>query len=117
LDENIEKSGLYAESSKELFHQLNRLINKYYKNNRDRKTGQFYEENNSMNILYNKSYEYLKSLTIIFNEFPSVESWNQYAKTKYCLNSQSMQYISGLTWHRLRDKIKTDINFKSYFIY
>ena len=75
-------------------NQINSLINKYYKNNRDQKRGRHYNPNNFMNEKYNKSYEYLKYLTITLGEFPSIEEWNQYAQKTNCLNSQSMQYIS-----------------------
>lgn len=93
LHETIEKTSLNSEEAIKISRDINILINRYYKNNRNRKRGRHYEAENMMDILYNKSYEHLKYLTNL-EEFPSIELWNKYAKENRCLNSQSMQYIS-----------------------
>lgn len=76
--------------------------------------GRFYREEELMGKMYDISYRHLQLLTNMLNEFPSVEEWNQYAKENLCLNSQSMQYIAGMNWHKLRDKIRSKQLFKSY---
>ena len=81
---------------------------------RDSKKGRFYREEEPMGKMYDISYKHLQLLTDMLNEFPSVEEWNQYAKENLCLNSQSMQYIAGMNWHKLRDKIRSKQLFKSY---
>ena len=80
----------------------------------DSKKGRFYREENLMGRMYDTSYQHLQLLTNMLNEFPSVKEWNQYAKENLCLNSQSMQYIAGMNWHKLRDKIRAKQLFKSY---
>ena len=67
------------------------------------------------NLMYNKyldsMYE-LRKISKEFGEFPTVEEWNRYAKENMLLNSESIKYISGLDWNKLRDRIKKDLNKK-----
>lgn len=93
LHKSINETGLNSYKTIEMSRQINILINRYYKDNRNERKGKHYEEDNFMDVMYNKSYEHLKSLATT-EEFPSIEIWNQYAKKNNCLNSQSMQYIS-----------------------
>lgn len=81
---------------------------------RNSKKGRFYREGEFMGTMYDNSYQHLQLLTNILDEFPSIEQWNRYAKENLCLNSQSMQYIAGMNWHKLRDKIRSKLLFKSY---
>ena len=113
LQQSIEETGLNSEKTRELSNQIDILINRYYKNNRSKKKGRYYEDGNFMNTMYNKSYEHLKILSREMEDFPSIVVWNKYAQKNSCLNSQSMEYVSGMNWHKLRDKIKNSITMKS----
>lgn len=114
LYKSIDKSGINSLETRNISNEIDVLINTYYKNNRSKTKGRYYREECFMNEIYNKSYEHLKSLTIDINEFPLIKIWNEYALRNNCLSSQSMQYISGFNWNKLRDKIKTSINLESY---
>lgn len=67
------------------------------------------------NLMYNKyldsMYE-LRKITNLFAKFPTIDEWNKYAKENMLLNSESIKYISGLDWNKLRDRIKKDLNKK-----
>lgn len=94
LHQSIDETSLNSSKTRDLSNQINILINRYYKNNRNKKKGKYYEDGNFMDLMYNRSYEHLKALTTEIDEFPSIETWNKYAKKNSCLNSQSMEYIS-----------------------
>lgn len=55
----------------------------------------------------------LRKISKIFGEFPTIDEWNKYAKENYLLNSESIKYISGLDWNKLRNQIKKEMNIKS----
>lgn len=115
LYKSIAKYGLNAFETIELSKQIDVLISQYYKRNKDKKKGRYYKEGNFMDAMYQKSYEHLKSMIDTLDEFPTIEIWNAYAAKNNCLNSQSMEYISGLDWHKLRDRVKTSVSFKKYY--
>ena len=54
---------------------------------------------------YVQSIKDLKKITKDFIRFPTIKEWNHYAKEKDLLNSESLKYISGNSWHNLRNKI------------
>lgn len=93
LHRSIQETGINSYKTIEMSRQINILINRYYKSNKNERKGKYYEEDNFMDVMYSKSYEHLKYLTTM-EEFPSIERWNHYAKENKCLNSQSIQYIS-----------------------
>lgn len=114
LHKSIENNGLNSAKVRELSDRIDKLIATYYKDNRSKDMGRFYKEGDVMGTDYNRSYQYLKSLTIDLNEFPSVELWDKFAKKNNCLSSSSMQYISGFNWHKLRERVKSDVRLKRY---
>lgn len=114
LNKSVIENGINSKKTRRLSDEIDFLINIYYKNNRNREKGRYFVEKNLTNEWYNKSYEHLKSLTLDLNDFPTIKVWEQYAKKNNCLSSQSIQYISGLNWNKLRSKVKADVSFKSY---
>lgn len=116
LYESIEENGINSQKTIETEKKFDILINLYYKSNKHKAKGRYYKEEDKVGKEYQTSYEYLKSLTNKLGEFPDVSTWNKFATKKGCLSSTSIQYISGMNWHKLRDKIKTDINFNGFKI-
>lgn len=108
LDDNIAKNGLQDKQTRIYSDEIDILINEYYKSKEIRE----YPVISNMLTYYKKSYEELKKVTKEFNEFPSTKAWNKYALEHNCLSSTAMQYISMLDWHKLRTKIKAEINTK-----
>jgi len=74
-------------------------VNFHYQNERQ------YKENNLMYQKYVESLKHLRKITKDFIEFPTIKQWNQYAKENDLLNTESIKYISGSSWHDLRSKI------------
>lgn len=101
LHEAIDKHGINAEETRKISVEMDKLLNK-----------RGYNEKNLMYNKYLESMFELRKISKIFNEFPSVDEWNKYAKEKYLLNSESLKYISGLNWHKLKDKIKKEMKIK-----
>ncbi len=97
----IFKYGLNSKQTKSASKTFDEVMNKYY--TKERK----YEKDNIMYDTYQKSLEHLSEITSDFIKFPSVEEWNKYAKEKNLLSSESIKYISGLNWHRLRNRVKS----------
>lgn len=108
LDDNIAKNGLQDKQTRIYSDEIDILINEYYKSKQIRK----YPAYSNIITYYEKSYKELKKITKEFNEFPSTNAWNKYALEHNCLSSTAMQYISMLDWHKLRTKIKAEINTK-----
>ena len=99
-----EAIGEYGINSKEVYKlsiEMDKLLNK--------------RGYNDKNLMYNKyldsMYE-LRKITNLFAKFTTVGEWNRYAKENMLLNSESIKYISGLDWNKLRDRIKKDLNKK-----
>ncbi len=101
LHNAIEEYGLNSEEVYKISIEMDKLLNK-----------RGYNEKNLMYNKYLESMFELRKISKIFNEFPSVNEWNKYAKEKYLLNSESLKYISGLNWHKLKDKIKKEMKIK-----
>lgn len=103
LHQTIEIYGLNSEQTMKVSEKYNQLVNSYYRNEKQ------YREDSLMNIKYLESIKCLKKITRDFVKFPTIKEWNYYAKEKDLFNSESLKYISGNTWHNLRNKILTDI--------
>lgn len=101
LHNAIEEYGLNSEEVYKISIEMDKLLNK-----------RGYNEKNLMYNKYLESMFELRKISKIFNEFSSVNEWNKYAKEKYLLNSESLKYISGLNWHKLKDKIKKEMKIK-----
>lgn len=101
LHRAIEEYGLNSEEVYMISVKMDSLLNK-----------RGYTNNNTMYNAYLNSMFELRKISKIFNEIPSVDEWNKYAKEKYLLNSESLKYISGLNWHKLKDKIKKEMKIK-----
>ena len=57
---------------------------------------------------YKESLDNLKEMTDKKVKFPTVKEWNEFAKEKVLLSSESIKYISGVNWHVLRNRIKLE---------
>lgn len=101
LHEAIDIYGINSEEVYKISTEMDKLLNK-----------RGYDDKNLMYNKYLDSMFELRKISKIFNEFPSVDEWNKYAKEKYLLNSESLKYISGLNWHKLKDKIKKEMKIK-----
>ena len=99
LDESIETTGLSSEKTKKISIRYNELVNNYYEKE------QQYHKGNFMYRKYLESIKNLKKITRDFMKFPTIKEWNHYAKENNLLNTESLKYISGCTWHDLRNKI------------
>lgn len=99
LNESVEKNGLNSEQTRKISKRYNELINLYYRNEKQ------YHEGELMEIKYIESVKSLRKITSDFVKFPTIKEWNYYAKENDLLNSESLKYISGNTWHDLRNRI------------
>ena len=94
LHKSIEMSGLHSERTEKLSKRYNELVNLYYQNEKQ------YHKNSSMHDSYLKSIKNLKKIT---------KEWNYYAKENNLLSSESLKYISGNSWHDLRNRISSKL--------
>ena len=62
-----------------------------------------------MHDSYLKSIKNLKKITKDFVKFPTIKEWNYYAKENNLLSSESLKYISGNSWHDLRNRISSKL--------
>lgn len=102
LHEAIDKYGINSEEVYKISTEMDKLLNKHG-----------YDDKNVMYNKYLDSMYELRKITKLFAKFPTVEEWNRYAKENLLLNSESIKYFSGLNWHKLKDRIKNDLNKKS----
>lgn len=101
LHESIDKYGINAEKTRKISVEIDKMLNE--------------RGYNESNLIYNKYLESmfeLRKISKIFGKFPTIDEWNKYAKENMLLNSESIKYISGLNWHKLKDRIKKDLNKK-----
>ena len=103
LHDSIEKNGIDSEKTKKLSERFDKMVNNYYKNEKQ------YHEDSLMHIKYLESIQSLKRITKDFVKFPSVQEWNYYAKEKDLLSSESLKYISGNNWHHLRNRTLSEL--------
>ena len=61
-----------------------------------------------MYIKYLESINCLRKIARDFVRFPTIKEWNYYAKENNLLNSESLKYISGNSWHDLRNRILSE---------
>ncbi len=99
LHKSIDTYGLDAEKTRKISQRYNELVNSYYQEEKQ------YHQNSIMYQAYLKSIKHLKKITRDFIKFPTIKEWNYYAKQNNLLNSESLKYITGKTWHDLRNKI------------
>lgn len=99
LHESIETFGLNSDKTRKISIKYNELVNNYYEKE------QQYHKGNFMHEKYLESVQALKKITKDFVKFPTIKEWNHYAKENDLLNSESLKYISGNTWHELRNRI------------
>lgn len=100
LHRNIEKYGLDSKEVREVSLQLDELINMYYGKDREE----------TMQVEFKIAYEELKRLTRENKEFPSVQTWDEYAKENNLISSESLKFLSKMNWNKLRNKIKSEID-------
>ena len=103
LHKSIEMSGLNSERTKKISKRYNELVNLYYQNEKQ------YHKNSSMHDSYLESIKSLKKITKDFVKFPTIKEWNYYAKEHNLLSSESLKYISGNSWHDLRNRISSKL--------
>lgn len=99
----INKYGINSKETREISKKFDRLVNSYYEKERQ------YPENSIMRIKYLESLSSLRKITRDFSKFPSIDEWNKYAKEKNLLCTESLKYITGVNWHQLRNRIKSEI--------
>lgn len=103
LHNSIEKNGLDSTKTKKISERFDKMVNNYYKNEKQ------YHQNSFVHDKYLESIQSLKKITKDFVKFPSVPEWNKYAKEKNLLSSESLKYISGNNWHDLRNRILAEL--------
>lgn len=54
-------------------------------------------------------YEEIKKLTIELKHFPSMQEWNKYAVENNLLSAVTLEYVLGLKWKQVKEKIKKDL--------
>lgn len=101
LYDAIDEYGINSKEVYRLSIEMDKILNK-----------RGYDDKNLMYNKYLDSMYELRKISKEFGEFPTVEEWNRYAKENMLLNSESIKYISGLDWNKLRDRIKKDLNKK-----
>ncbi len=102
LDETIETYGLNSEQTRKISNRYNELVNSYYKNERQ------FDPDSIMNEKYIETIRCLRQVTKDFVKFPTIKEWNCYAKQNNLLSSESLKYISGNSWHNLRNRILSE---------
>ena len=102
LHEAIEEYGINSKEVYRLSIKIDKLLNE-----------RGYDDKNVIYNRYLHSMYELRKITKLFAKFPTVEEWNRYAKENLLLNSGRIKYISGLNWHKLKDRIKNDLNKKT----
>lgn len=103
LDKSIEMYGIHAEKTKKISERYNELVNLYYEREKQ------YHRDNLMHSNYLKSVKALKKIAKDLVKFPTIKEWNFHAKKNNLLNSESLKYISGNSWHDLRNKISSKL--------
>ena len=119
LHTEIEKSGIDTEQTLKISEELDKLIKKYYINKYNNIEENIEEENVEDdiedNIIYREykiAYKQIKQLAKKMGYFPTVKEWNEVAKKDIYLNNKSIEYISGLSWNKLKTKILSDLEQK-----
>lgn len=111
LNKSIEETGLDSRKTKELSLEINELTNLYYATKEEayvRKRKE-YPYNSKIIKEYKESYAALKSICIEKSRFLTTKEWNSIAKKNTYLSCQAMEYVLGLTWNEIREKILKEI--------
>lgn len=111
LHKEIEENGIHSKEITKLSDEINELINLYYATNDETytKNQKDYPKDSEIWQTYQKSYIELRNNTIELKQFPSTKKWNAFAKVKNYLNCQAIEYVSGLTWNEMRERILKEI--------
>lgn len=114
LNTSIEKTGLNSKQTRNLSIEIDSLINLYYESddNEYKRKEKKYPSNNFMYEFYKQSYYQLLEITYELEKFPTVQEWNAFATKKIYMSNQSLEYVSGLSWNELREKILKENNRK-----
>lgn len=112
LHKVIEEKGLDAKETQMLSKEINELINLYYatKDETYTKNQKDYPKDSEIWQHYQMSYIRLRDRTIESKKFPSTKMWNCLAKQADYLNHQAIEYIAGLSWNEIREKILKEIS-------
>ena len=78
LDYSIEKNGINSEKTKRLSERFDKLVNNYYKNEKQ------YKEDSIIHIKYLESIQRLKRITKDFVKFPTINEWSIMPKKRTC---------------------------------
>lgn len=54
-------------------------------------------------------YEEIKKLTKELRHFPSMTEWNKHAVENNLLSAVTLEYVLGLKWSKLKEKVKKDL--------
>ncbi|MBO5005361.1 MAG: hypothetical protein J6D03_09060 [Clostridia bacterium] len=54
-------------------------------------------------------YEEIKKLTKELKHFPSMQEWNKYAVENNLLSAVTLEYVLGLKWKELKEKVEKDL--------
>lgn len=98
LDAIVEKYGLNSKETKKVSKRFDEVLNEYYKKEVQ------YPKDSFIYLKYEESIKCLKEITRKKEKFPTIQEWNKYAKKNKLLSSESIKYISGVNWHRLRSR-------------
>ena len=92
-----------AKETKKISKKFDELVSEFYKKEKQ------YPTESIIHIKYLETIEELKKVTRDFSEYPTIKEWNKYAKTKNLLCSESLKYVTGINWHELRNRIKSEV--------
>ena len=111
LNKSIEETGLNSERTRQLSNKIDELINLYYETKEETYTRKQKEYPFDCKMIenYKKSYIELKEYCLKNNTFPTTKEWNDIAKKNKYLSCQAIEYVSGLTWNEIREKILKEI--------
>lgn len=99
LHKAIDKYDINSKEVAAISNKIDKELNKLDQRRRN------FREGSEIKEYYDTSIEELKKITQDFGDFPTVSEWNHYAKENNLLSSISIEYISGLNWKELREKI------------
>ena len=114
LNASIEKTGLNSKQTRNLSIEIDSLINLYYESDDSeyKRKEKKYPPDSFMYEFYKQSYYQLLEITYELEKFPTTQEWNAFATKKIYMSNQSLEYVSGLSWNELREKILKENNRK-----
>ena len=99
----VEVYWVNSKETKKISKKFDELVSEFYKKEKQ------YPTESIIHIKYLETIEELKKVTRDFSEYPTIKEWNKYAKTKNLLCSESLKYVTGINWHELRNRIKSEV--------